>query len=438
MSECKQNQHKRTFSFRFALFYQNRTMYMKFLMTTMLALIFGFTLAQEVQLEGYVYESDNRGYLNQVVVKIKNSSSETYLDDVYSDKDGHFEVAVPKGNYELTFIKDLFHEKTMKLSDASLNQDGKYFFKVKLQRKPGYLFDLTMAEEKIDSLDTETRAITHAWVEVYNNTTQTEEFNQREFPYHNFQFTLTKGNHYTFMIRKAGYFTKRIEAFVNVEGCILCIDGISKLTPGVTDNLTEGHEMGTLLANLEMKKAEVGTTIKIDNLYYDLDKYKVTENMTEILSDVRQLLNDNPGLSIQMGSHTDAQGKDEYNQKLSQKRADHVVKWLLENSDIPSFRISAYGYGENVLTNKCSNGVTCSDEEHAANRRTEIKVTGITKEEELSKLSLAEIKNEAKLELLLDELENQEQVQIKPGDELPEDLKRQIEKDKKKEKKKDN
>ena len=54
------------------------------------------------------------------------------------------------------------------------------------------------------------------------------------------------------LIRKEGFLTKRIEVYVNVNGCIVCVDGVRELSPGVTDNLAAGNNEGTLLANIEL------------------------------------------------------------------------------------------------------------------------------------------------------------------------------------------
>ena len=61
------------------------------------------------------------------------------------------------------------------------------------------------------------------------------------------------------MIRKPGFLAKRIEIYVNVKGCIVCVDGVRSLTPGITENLTAKNTMGTLLTNIELER------IKLDN-----------------------------------------------------------------------------------------------------------------------------------------------------------------------------
>ena len=81
-----------------------------------------------------------------------------------------------------------------------------------------------------------------------------------------------------------------------------------------------------------------------------------------------KLLTDNPTLKIELGSHTDSKGSDDYNQKLSQSRSQSVVAYLIEKG-ISSDRLVAKGYGETVpvATNDTEDG-------RQENRRTEFKI----------------------------------------------------------------
>lgn len=114
--------------------------------------------------------------------------------------------------------------------------------------------------------------------------------------------------------------------------------------------------------------------IVLRNIYYDFDKS--TLRLDESIEDLRKLrsfLLDNPELTIQINSHTDARGSKNYNVGLSQRRAQSVVDWLTARM-IPKSRLVAIGYGENSPVNNCVDGVKCSEEEHQLNRRTEFQV----------------------------------------------------------------
>jgi len=123
----------------------------------------------------------------------------------------------------------------------------------------------------------------------------------------------------------------------------------------------------------ELKKDVV---LELEYLYYDFDKANIRPDAAIELDKVVSIMNDYPGLEIELGSHTDARGRDAYNEDLSSRRATAAVQYIISKG-IASTRIVAKGYGETQLRNGCANGVECTEEEHQRNRRTEIKVTKV-------------------------------------------------------------
>ena len=121
---------------------------------------------------------------------------------------------------------------------------------------------------------------------------------------------------------------------------------------------------------------ELGALFDVNPIYYDLDKSNIRPDAAAELDKIVQVLKDNPGVSIELGSHTDARASASYNLKLSQRRADSAVKYIIEHG-IDASRIKAKGYGETQLINGCSDGVDCSEEAHQENRRTEFKITDL-------------------------------------------------------------
>ncbi len=105
-------------------------------------------------------------------------------------------------------------------------------------------------------------------------------------------------------------------------------------------------------------------------MYYEFNSYYLKLNSRNSLDKLVNLLKDNPELRIEIQSHTDSRGPTNYNNLLSQKRADGVADYL-EKSGINSGRLVSSGKGENELSNRCKDGVSCTEEEHAKNRRTE-------------------------------------------------------------------
>ena len=84
----------------------------------------------------------------------------------------------------------------------------------------------------------------------------------------------------------------------------------------------------------------------------------------------------NPKIKIELSANTDARGAANYNLQLSAKRARAAVEYIVSKG-IERKRIVYKGYGESNLVNNCSDGVTCTEEEHAKNRRTEFKISRI-------------------------------------------------------------
>jgi outer membrane protein OmpA-like peptidoglycan-associated protein len=127
---------------------------------------------------------------------------------------------------------------------------------------------------------------------------------------------------------------------------------------------------------LAFEKIELNKKIEIPNIYYDVAKWNIREDAAVELDNVVQFLLDNPKIKIELGSHTDSRGSAISNQSLSQKRAQSAVDYIVSKG-INGDRITARGYGEEQIKNRCVDGVQCSKAEHQENRRTEIRITGI-------------------------------------------------------------
>lgn len=128
-----------------------------------------------------------------------------------------------------------------------------------------------------------------------------------------------------------------------------------------------------LYADFELEEIVINKPIVLNNIYYDFDKWNIRADATRILDSLAKVLEDNPNIEIQLGSHTDVRGKRNYNKYLSNRRAKSVVEYLIGKGIDPS-RLTWKGYGESEPINKCVEGVFCSDLEHEENRRTEFRV----------------------------------------------------------------
>ncbi len=109
-----------------------------------------------------------------------------------------------------------------------------------------------------------------------------------------------------------------------------------------------------VLDKIPLATSEKGAEIKLKNIYYDYNDSSLRAESFPELDKLLKLLNENPGVNIQINSHTDARGNDKYNEKLSRGRANSVVKYLIEKG-ISQTRLSSMGFGESspsVLTNE--------------------------------------------------------------------------------------
>jgi len=128
--------------------------------------------------------------------------------------------------------------------------------------------------------------------------------------------------------------------------------------------------------DITLEPLEENRVYELTNIYYDLDKADIRPDAALVLDSLVTILEDNPGVSIELSSHTDSRAPDDYNMDLSQRRAQSAVDYLISRG-ISGERLVARGYGETLLKNRCSNDVNCTEEEHQQNRRTEFKVINV-------------------------------------------------------------
>ena len=153
--------------------------------------------------------------------------------------------------------------------------------------------------------------------------------------------------------------------------------------------------------NVDFILASITKPQVVENIFYDFDKATLRPESMAALDSMAQMLRDNPNVVIEMASHTDRWGSDEYNNRLSQRRAKSVVDYLIAAGVKPD-RLKPQGYGESrpktvtkriarqypqfkegdVLTEEFIEQLSPEDQEAAdqINRRTEFQVLDINYE----------------------------------------------------------
>ena len=124
---------------------------------------------------------------------------------------------------------------------------------------------------------------------------------------------------------------------------------------------------------------DLAKVYEIKPIYFDVNKALIRPDAATELDKIVAILNENPTMEIELGSHTDCRSTASYNQSLSNRRAKASAAYIKARISNPK-RIIGKGYGESQLLNNClcedSIQSTCSEEEHQLNRRTEFKVVG--------------------------------------------------------------
>lgn len=166
---------------------------------------------------------------------------------------------------------------------------------------------------------------------------------------------LSLGTHLRVEIKKEGFIANSFE-----------IDTV--FTNGANHNL-----------DLSITKIEVGIDIaeaanlsKVESIFFDYNEAEILPTAEVELDKIVKLMNENPEIRIEIGSHTDARGSESFNMTLSKKRAKATAEYLRKRVDLDAKnRIRYKGYGESKLKNDCGNDVECTEEQHQENRRSE-------------------------------------------------------------------
>lgn len=148
------------------------------------------------------------------------------------------------------------------------------------------------------------------------------------------------GTNVKYNTKRDGSFTCKLDmntSYVMLASCRGYLNYKQELT---TDTVKENK-----LYELEFPLSSITRPVRIDNIFYEFDKATLTPESTKSLDELIKLLNDNPNVTIELSSHCDYKGADAYNERLSQRRAESVVKYLVEGG-IAADRLEAKGYGE--------------------------------------------------------------------------------------------
>lgn len=149
------------------------------------------------------------------------------------------------------------------------------------------------------------------------------------------------GTNTTIPVKLDGSYVQRVQQGVNYVLLGSCKGYLNYKQEVTTDTVSENRDYA-----MDFPLSSITRPVLIDNIFYEFDKATLTPESATALDELIRLLNDNPNVTIELSSHCDYKGSDIYNERLSQRRAESVVNYLIEGG-IAAERLSPKGYGEN-------------------------------------------------------------------------------------------
>lgn len=153
-------------------------------------------------------------------------------------------------------------------------------------------------------------------------------------------------------------------------------DTIRLQTQKLPSEVAKEDERRNIKKDIPLEKINIGVVKKLVGVHFSPNSDKVLQECEIILKRLAYMLRLNPSIKIEIASHTDSRGEDKYNLELTQKQANSLKEFLIEQG-IAADRIKAKGFGESQLINQCKNDIKCSSEEHIQNRRIEYVIIGL-------------------------------------------------------------
>lgn len=301
-------------------------------------------LKKNIVIEGIVVDKQSGERLPNVRLKVLEERIENnYL---LSNHEGYFEFSIePERSYRLILKKLQYLTRKDSISTRNI--------------KPGQVIKIEVVMEKADFIVNAKTIKKNSHLPISEsvkltllNKTSGNIDSLASDPEGEIELSLQPNSDYLLRAEKENYFTLT-ERFS---------------THGLKDPKTFEFEF-------PMQEIVLEKPIKIENIYYDYDKWYIRQDALPELDKIFQLLIDNPQIKVELSSHTDSRGEAGYNLELSQKRAESVVNYLVSRGIVHE-RLIAKGYGESSLLNYCGGFVECDESDHQINRRTEFKVIG--------------------------------------------------------------
>jgi outer membrane protein OmpA-like peptidoglycan-associated protein len=250
----------------------------------------------------------------------------------------------PGDDYTVIFKKDDYVPRIVNLSLTNFRGVEVRTRNVPMQRGEYILINGSVVED-----GTAGTPISHAAIQIINNNTQEIVDSAMSLKNGTFWVAIPWDSvaNYSIISAKEGYFA--------------------------TSHHIEVKDTNNMSLNIAMKDADFGLDNNIKVIHYAYNQATLDMISKKDLNEIYFFLMRNPVAKLEVRSHTDSRGTSKYNLELSRRRSEAVIKYIQARRPIPDDRFVAWGFGEEFLVNNCADDVTCDENAHALNRRTELK-----------------------------------------------------------------
>jgi outer membrane protein OmpA-like peptidoglycan-associated protein len=351
-----------------------------------LSIIFGFS-QDSILVKFYLSSESGKEFIQNANFHIVNENK-NFTDSLTTDEYGFLEKKLVRYEKYRIKISARFYKDTVIELDLEKRKENDLFEKIRLQPSKGYYFEISLTDYNPTN-EKQIGGITDATIQIYNDKQGvTEDIIKNAFPY--FKLLLKDSSIHTILITKPGYFSKVLTLKINNDACVLCFDGVKKLRESRNDELPGNNPFFN--AEIELEKFDNTKTFIFRDINFENSNNKLNSNSKSGIIQIWKILKYNPGISFELGAHTDSRGSETLNLEISQQRLNLIIQLLKLNQKTNNYYPIAYG--EAKILNKCKDNINCTEEEHSYNRRFELRPIGLISDENIEQISLSELLNE--------------------------------------------
>lgn len=311
------------------------------------------SLKQQYVIEGKVVDKHAKAALNEAEITLLDASG-TVLQTTKTDAQGNFHFSLePNSNYVISTNIPRYYTTSYEISTNDMESGDTKEQKVEVEKDPKHGLTASVTDRNTGEV------IAGVKVHLTDNITGedigiffTNELGEMAtaVPGKKLQERIS----YNIELSKEGYLTntRTYNAKIDRDGPV---------------SLQEVLDVS--MVKFE-KGVDIGKVYELQPIYFDYNQFLIRPDAALELDKIVKIMNENPAMYIELGSHTDARGSAEANLKLSDKRAKASADYIRTRISNPS-RITGKGYGESHLLNNCGDNINCTEEQHAVNRRTE-------------------------------------------------------------------